>query len=190
MTPKAPKIMLIRHAEKPTTTKSGVKESGEANARDLSVRGWQRAGALTCLFAPARGAWQHELLTRPQFLFASAAINDPEGGTSRSRRSQETVMPLAELLNVHINLNFSKGDERGLALAAQACEGPVLIAWQHENISTIVNFLSGSESAPATWPPERFDMIYVMTLNPADGKYSLAQVPQLLLAGDSATPIA
>src|ERR1700750_769818 len=129
MTPRAPKVMLIRHAEKPTTTKSGVKESGEASARDLSVRGWQRAGALTCLFAPARGAWQHELLTKPQYIFASAAVNDPEGGTSRSRRSQETVMPLAELLHVHINLNFSKGDERALAQAAQSCEGAVLIAW-------------------------------------------------------------
>jgi hypothetical protein len=190
MTPKAPKVMLIRHAEKPTSTKSGVKESGEASARDLSVRGWQRAGALTCLFAPARGAWQHELLTRPQYIFASAAVNDPEGGTSRSRRSQETVMPLAELLNVHINLNFSKGEEKALAHAAQACDGPVLIAWQHENIAPIVNFLLGTESAPTTWPPDRFDMIFVLTWDPVEGKYNFAQVPQLLLAGDAASPIA
>ena len=46
MRPKAPKIMVIRHAEKPNGQATGVKESGEPSSRDLTVRGWQRAGAL------------------------------------------------------------------------------------------------------------------------------------------------
>ncbi len=100
MPPKAPKIMVIRHAEKPTGQMAGVTESGETNARDLSVRGWQRAGALACLLAPAHGPLPNALLARPAFIFASAAVDDPESGNSRSRRSEETVTPLARLIGL------------------------------------------------------------------------------------------
>lgn len=189
MPAKASKIMVIRHAEKPNGARAGVNEAGLPSARDLTVRGWQRAGALACLFAPARGPLQSPLLTKPEFIFASAAVDDPEGGNSRSRRSQETLMPLAELLGIEINLSFSKGEEKALAKAAQACDGPVLIAWQHENISAIVNFILGTEAEPPLWPTHRFDVVFVLSLNPTDGKYSLAQAPQCLLAGDSASPI-
>jgi hypothetical protein len=189
MRAKAPKIMVIRHAEKPTGHFTGVKETGESNPHDLIVRGWERAGALACLFAPARGALQDPLLARPEFIFASAAIDDPDPGNSRSRRSQETVAPLAQLLNVDVNLNFSKGEEVELAVAARQCRGPVLIAWQHENIRAIANAILGDDSAPQLWPGGRFDLVYVFTLNSVDGTYSFAQVMQRLLAGDSADPI-
>jgi hypothetical protein len=182
---RAPKIIVIRHAEKPLGAFNGVKESGEISGRDLTVRGWQRAGALSVLFAPARGQLQHPLLEKSRYIFASAAVDDPQGGNSRSRRSQETVAPLAQLLGIEINLKFSKGQEVELATAAQACDGPVLIAWQHENISAIVNSILGRDTAPAIWPADRFDLIFVLSLHAADGKYSFAQVPQCLLAGDS-----
>jgi hypothetical protein len=181
--------MIIRHAEKPTGHLHGVNESGASSPHDLIVRGWQRAGALACLFAPAHGPVQNALLEKPAFIFASAAVNDPVPGNSRSRRSEETVTPLAELIGVDINLTFSKGQETALAKAVQACDGPVLIAWQHENINLITNAILGSKAAPQTWPRERFDVVFVLTLNPSHGKYSFAQVPQCLLAADSAAPI-
>ena len=189
MPAKAPKIMIIRHAEKPTVQLDGVDESGASGPHHLIVRGWQRAGALACLFAPAYGPVQNTLLAKPAFIFASAAVDDPVPGNSRSRRSEETVGPLAELIGVDINLTFSKGEETALAKAAQACAGPVLIAWRHENISLIANAILGAKVAPQTWPKERFDVVYVLTLNRSDGTYSFAQVPQCLLAGDSITPI-
>jgi hypothetical protein len=189
MPPKASKIMIIRHAEKPTGRLDGVNEAGASSAHDLIVRGWQRAGALACLFAPAYGPVQNALLAKPAFIFASAAADDPTPGDIKSRRSQETVAPLAELIGVDINLTFSKGQEAALAKAAQACNGPVLIAWQHENINLIANAILGSEAAPQTWPKERFDVVFVLTLNRSDATYSFAQVPQCLLAGDSAAPI-
>jgi hypothetical protein len=187
--PKAPKIMIIRHGEKPTGQLDGVDESGASSPHDLIVRGWQRAGALACLFAPAQGPLQNPLLARPAFIFASAAADDPMPGDVKSRRSQETVTPLAELIGVDINLTFSKGQETALAKAAQACHGPVLIAWQHENINLIANAVLGSKAAPQTWPKERFDVVFVLTLHQADGTYRFAQVPQCLLTGDSAAPI-
>ena|ERR1700761_6860565 len=189
MVAKASKIMVIRHAEKPCSGIAGVAETGEASARDLTVRGWQRAGALACLFAPVRGPLQSPLLARPEFIFASGAIGGPEGGNSKSRRSQQTLVPLAALLGIEINTSFSKGEERALADAVQRCRGPVLVAWQHEYIAAIVNLITGTHAAPSAWPVDRFDMIFVLSLNPADGKYSFEQVPQCLLAGDSANLI-
>jgi hypothetical protein len=189
MPPKASKIMIIRHAEKPTGQLDGVDVSGASSAHHLIVRGWQRAGALACLFAPACGPVQNTLLAKPAFIFASAASEDPASGDIKSRRSEETLTPLAELIGVEINLTFSKGQETALAKAAQACNGPVLIAWQHENINLIANAILGSKAAPQTWPKERFDLVFVLTLNSSQGTYSFAQVPECLLAGDSTAPI-
>jgi hypothetical protein len=186
---KAPKIMIIRHAEKPAGKFAGVDETGASSAHHLSVRGWQRAGALACLFAPAHGPVQNALLAKPAFIFASAAVTDPEPGDTRSRRSEETVTPLAQLIGVDINLKFSKGQETALAQAALACDGPVLIAWRHEGIPVIANFIPGAEVVPQTWPKDRFDVIFVFTLNPLAGTYSFAQVGQRVLAGDSAEGI-
>jgi hypothetical protein len=189
MAPKAPKIMVIRHAEKPTAGFAGVNEAGVSSGHDLIVPGWQRAGALACFFAPTHGPLQNALLAKPAFIFASAAAVDPDPGNSKSRRPQETVTPLAQLLDLDIDLNFSKGQEEDVAAAAQACDGPVLIAWQHENINLIANVILGAETAPQKWPGGRFDVVFVFTLDPSDGTYSFAQAPQCLLAGDLASVI-
>jgi hypothetical protein len=90
---------------------------------------------------------------------------------------------------VDVNLNFSKGEEMELVAAARECRGPVLIAWQHENIRVIANAILGDNRAPQNWPSGRFDGVFVFTLDPANGTYSFAQVMQRLLAGDSADPI-
>ena len=189
MAAKAPKIIIIRHAEKPAGKVAGVDEAGASSGHHLSVRGWQRAGALACLFAPAHGPLQNALLAKPAFIFASAAATDPEPGDTKSLRSEDTVTPLAQLIGVDINLKFSKGQETALAKAAQACNGPVLIAWRHEGINAIANAILGAGVALPIWPKDRFDVIFVLTLNPVDGTYSFSQVMQCLLAGDSAEPI-
>src|SRR5256885_1434292 len=50
------KIMIIRHAEKHQhgSRDRGVAEDGRPAHHELTVRGWQRAGALVHLFAPPR----------------------------------------------------------------------------------------------------------------------------------------
>ncbi len=172
----APKIMVIRHAEKPTDSEQGVSSSGDDGQRDLIVQGWQRAGALVCLLAPARGALQSPELAPPKFLFAS---------DDSSHRPRETMTPLAAKLNLKINLGFGKGQESALVAAAKASPGVVLIAWQHEDIPAIGNAIVGNQTTvPQKWPGTRFDLVWVFDLNPASGKYEFAQVPQCLLAGD------
>ena len=49
----AEKIMIIRHAERPPDDGSidGVNMSGTKDPKELTVRGWQRAGALALFCA-------------------------------------------------------------------------------------------------------------------------------------------
>jgi hypothetical protein len=56
--------------------------------------------------------------------------------------------------------------------------------WQHEAIYKIANALLGNQSAPQTWPGNRFDIVYLFDLDAATGNYSFDQAPQCLLAGD------
>jgi hypothetical protein len=177
----AEKIMIIRHAEKPDAVNQGVTESGVESKHDLSVRGWQRAGALACFFA--RGP-----IAQPQFLFASA-VKDGTAEGARSKRAFETLLPLSRRLHIEINLSFTKGQEQQVAAAAQACPGVVLIAWQHEGINAIVRALPGGHQALPNWLPQRFDVVYVLDFDAAAGTYRFAQVPQCLLDGDVDQPI-
>lgn len=180
--------MVIRHAEKPTQAAAGVKEDGDQSSHDLIVQGWQRAGALACFFAPTHGPLQSSLITTPQFLFASAPTsNNSNSDESQSHRPEETIKPLSEKLGLTINLGFAKGQEGAMAQAAQACDGPVLIAWQHENIYDIAQAIPGGSVAPQHWPGNRFDIVFVFTLDNSTNHYNFAQVPQSLLAGDLPT---
>ena len=175
--------MIIRHAEKPAGKVAGVDETGAISAHHLSVRGWQRAGALACLFAPAHGPCKSAVSEACVHLCLGCG-NRSGAGDTRSRRSEETVTPLAQLIGLDINLNFSKGQEAAVAQAALACEGPVLVAWRHEGIPVIANWILGAEVVPQNWPKDRFDVIFVFTLNPLDGTYRFMQVGQRVLAGD------
>jgi hypothetical protein len=181
------KIMLIRHGEKPANSHppSGVTSEGEPEKESLTVRGWQRAGALACLFAPADGRFQDPSLAEPQFLFAS----EPRKRKG-SRRPLETITPLAEKLAIRINSNFHKEEALEMLDEAYLCRGVVLICWQREFIPQIANHILADETtAPQDWPEDRFDMVWVFDRDAASARYSFKQVPQSLLMGDWTTPI-
>ena len=185
--PRATKVMLVRHAEKPfsSSAPAGVSPAGERDKESLTVRGWQRAGALAHLLAPSDGHFPHPSLARPQFLYASKAKRQ-----NGSYRSMETITPLAEKLATRINCNFTRAETAEMLADALACGGVVLISWQHEFLPQIANRLLGDETtAPQNWPEDRYDMIWVFDLDPEAGHYSFIQVPQLLLMGDWPTPI-
>lgn len=180
------KIMIVRHAEKPETKPvklDGVTPAGKKDKEDLIVLGWQRAGALARFFAPLAPNVIAAGLETPATIFA-AAVNSK----SKSMRPQHTVTPLSQLTGIAIDTSFGKTDEAKLAPAAKAAaaNGPVLIAWQHQDIPTIVNDIAGAGLCPAAWPGDRFDMVWV--LDSQDGTtWTFSQVPQMLLQGDSAT---
>jgi len=181
-------VMIIRHAEKPTGsgTPYGITDGGERDDESLIVRGWTRAGALIELFDP-RGADGNPVATRagidrPATIFAA----DP--GSHGSKRPEQTVTPLAQALGVPVNSPFAKGHEDELVAALAGARDPVLIGWEHENIGAIIGHMGAiSPAPPKTWPGDRFDIVYVFTRNGTG--WDFTQVPQLLLAGDSTTPI-
>jgi hypothetical protein len=165
----APRILLIRHAEKPDGPNRGVNADGSFDDKSLTVRGWQRAGALIAHFAEAR------------FLFASH---------SSSSRPQQTLEPLSAKQNIGLNVDFGKGDESRLADGAKACDGVVVICWQHEFMAAVANAILGdTTTAPQDWPKERFDVTWVFDRDGRTGGYTFSQQPQLLLAGDSSEVI-
>jgi hypothetical protein len=178
----ADKIMVVRHAEKPgePPPAHGVAPNGKNDKESLIVRGWQRSGALACLFS-TWGVAARPGLAVPRTIYAT----DPK---RKSQRPKETVSAVAAVLKIKTNLGFDEGQEAALAKAAEAAEGPVLIGWHHEAIPTIANAILGDETtAPQHWPGDRFDMVWVFDLQGSGWKFT--QVPQMVLAGDSPTPI-
>jgi hypothetical protein len=182
----ASKIMVIRHAEKPDDagTISGVDVEGNQGREELTVRGWQRAGALVRFFAPVDGHFRDQRIETPGMIFASRVAPH-----SKSLRPQHTVGPLVEVIGREkLRLDFAEGQEDQLVAAAVAAGGVVLISWHHEAIPAIKDALLGDSSAPLKWDKARFDLVWVFTRTAADWRFE--QVPQLLLAGDRSDTIA
>ena len=175
------RVMLIRHAEKPSAdgTVKGVTFEGVPSADQLSVRGWQRAGALVRFFAPLQGTgFAAGIATPTQLVAPKPTIHVP------SQRSGHTLAPLAELLGLSVRMDFSKGQEADVAAAIATMSGTVLVAWEHKAIRSIAVALAGEVGLPLTWPDERFDMVWAF--DRIDNGWVFRQVPQLLLAGDRA----
>ncbi len=123
----------------------------------LTVTGWIRAGALVELFAPSRGDPPAEL-RRPDTIYASAHA----GG--HSKRSMQTVGPLAARLGLEVVKRYAAGDEAHLAKEISTRPGATLIAWHHEALHRIGQHLGEVHpSPPDYWPPDRFDLIWTFT---------------------------
>ena len=175
-------IMIIRHAEKPPDSGKpyGITPDGTKDSHSLTVAGWTRAGALVELFAPDNGILPAGL-AKPDRIYAS-------GAGENGQRPIQTVTPLAAKLNYDLDTDYGKGDESKLAAEIATLSGTTLVSWEHEDIPDIVAALGTVTPAPPdSWPDARFDMVWVLAGGPAS--WTFRQVPQLLLAGDSSTPL-
>jgi hypothetical protein len=182
----AQRIMIIRHAEKPyddgKEENDGVRMDGSKSEESLAVRGWQRAGAISLLFASAEIA-QSRGLSVPQRLYASDPEKADKAG-SKSRRPKQTLIPLAQRLGLIINVDWIKGQETKLARAVLKQPGTILISWQHELIPDITSAIPGGNIPQTrTWDDKRFDLVWVFDLLP-DGNYSFKEIHQALLSSD------
>ena len=83
--------------------------------------------------------------------------------------------------------------------ATLACEGVVLIAWQHEDIALTTKTgdpgisqviltqtkTAGTLGVPPTWPDARYDLVFVFDRPSGSGPITAFTLfPQQLLAGD------
>jgi broad specificity phosphatase PhoE len=175
------RLMIIRHAEKPTDEIGGVTASGQPDPDSLTPRGWQRAGALARMFHPAG-----DPALTPDVIFAAGV-----GPGSKSKRPSQTVTPLVELLQQSRPTPFItshlKDELQPLITDALARAGVVLISWEHLRIPALVALIPQAPAVPQTWPDDRFDVIW--TLDRTAAGWHFAQQPQLLLAGDQSSPI-
>jgi hypothetical protein len=152
------KIMIIRHAEKHQhgSHDRGVSEDGRPAHHELTVRGWQRAGALVHLFAPPGGLPDGSRIQTPRSIFASDATRD-----SPSLRAMHT------------------------AAVVIAAPSPALIVWHHAAIPRLVMEIAGKlPGCPVHWPDDRFDLIWILEHNAPRAGWSFSQVLQRLLPGD------
>lgn len=179
-------LMIVRHAEKPPAQGApfGALPGGEPDPKSLTTTGWSRAGALVALFDPRGEAGPLDLrpgLARPEALVAA----DPDGA---SKRPFQTVTPLASRLGLTPDISYAKGDEAKLARSLRTITSPTLVAWEHEAIPAILSNLGKvAPQPPSSWPDSRFDLVWCLTRTAA-ASWTFSQVPQLLLAGDSASP--
>ena len=181
--------MLIRHAEKaePEDAETGVKKSGEDDKHSLSVEGWQRAGALVSLFAPLRRELPEPRLARPASMIAEFA-DAPGSEEKKSKREEQTLLPLGKVLGFKPDFSFGKGQEKEAAEKARESDGPVLIAWEHHKLCELAKAIVDDPQIPNKWPKDRYDIVFVFRLG-ANAVYTFEQVPQLLLPGDADKPI-
>lgn len=170
-------ILLIRHGEKPGLLGPGVKENGVEDEHSLTVRGWQRAGALARFFC----APSDPTVACPTRIYAPPI----KGKDGDHGRPHQTIVPLAAKLDVDVNDRFVLDREQELVADVLAGSGVTLISWEHKRIPRIANAILRDETtAPQAWPDDRFDLVWVFD-RAADGdRYTFRQVPQLLLGGD------
>lgn len=176
-------IMLIRHGEKPVSAPPyGVDADGNQDKHSLTVRGWQRAGALVNFF---RSPTVSGVMT-PTAIYASGAaagaIFVDGDDVGKSLRPQQTVAPLAGALGLAVDITNAVGQEANLATAIRGQSGVVLVAWEHKHVPLIA--LQFDPTAPQAWPGgEVFDVVWI--LDASNGSYAFRESKQGLLSGDS-----
>ncbi len=196
-------VYIIRHGEKPAERPDGhgkhqpdpsppygVDFHGRKDEHSLLPRGWQRAGALAALFAPASGPPRSGLRTPETLLTPS--YRDPASTTAH--RTCQTIQGLADRLSLAIGSPFEAGHGPQLAASVlSTCSGVVLVCWEHDHIPAIAAAFPAAPGTdiPGKWPGDRFDVIWALTLQPGSGppRYTFSQVPQQLLPGDAHTII-
>lgn len=179
-------ILLTRHAEKPDphTGSVGVDRHGQTDPHSLSVRGWQRAGAMAALLAHAPQA-AHESLVKPQRIIATGPSKK-----ARSRREVDTATPVAERLGLRVIESHSHGEIPALVTEVLSDPTPALVVWHHGEIPEVARALGADpDQVPAHWPDHRFDLLWLLVRTPGSkAGYDVEVVPQMLLAGDEPAP--
>ena len=176
-------IMVIRHAEKASEGRDGVRLTGELDKHSLTVKGWQRAGALAGLFAPVGRPLPEQRLRRPEWLLAEYA-DAPGSEDKKSEREEETIAPLAAIMGAKVDLSFGKGQYQQAAAHARSLGGVVLMVWEHSELPQLARAISNDAGILEEWPRNRYDVVLVFRRDGV-GEYSMEQVPEMLLAGDS-----
>jgi len=158
-------ILILRHAEKPA----------DVSNENLSVKGYERAAALAYYMPNAFGSIDH--------IFAAGV-----GHKSHSERPRETITPLAERLGIKVHHKYLKYEYQEMVNHIfdddKYTNTTIAIAWQHTDIEAIATAFGAEKVPTSKWAGKCFDLVWKLTYDGNKG-YTLAQIPQLLMYGDS-----
>lgn len=141
-------IILIRHAEEPSEPSDPHLSKKGARRADRFVEFITHDPAIIRLGAPAA-------------IFATETTNDGNG-----QRTQETVEPLAKVLDLNVQTPYHAKDYDQLAtrvLSDHSLDGKtVVICWNHEFIPQLARAL-GVTNAPSKWKDKVYDQVLVIS---------------------------
>jgi phosphohistidine phosphatase SixA len=149
------RIVIVRHAEKPTSKKP-----------HLALRGKMRAIGLAKLLPK---------IVKPDFVFASTS-------TKNSSRPYETIRPTADKLRLDVSTMYADKQTKRLVKDLRNKKKfkgkTILICWHHGQMHNLIREL-GHECPYDTWPEELFDRIINIDAT------GIKNLPQRLLFQDS-----
>jgi len=124
-----------------------VINAAEGEKDNLSSVGLARAQCLKEIFG-VNGTF-----TAPQKIFAQSG---------KSKRQQDTVMPLAQSLNLQVDLTYSNDKVKELVNGiVTAKEDVILVSWSHDKMDKIArNF---EIISPPNWDKNVYDEIWIFT---------------------------
>lgn len=148
-------IILIRHAKKPEESQHepGIDSNGREDPYSLSLEGWQQAKQFAELFVSRNG-----ILPLPDRIFASAF----RAGGGHSRRPEQTVLPLSEILHCPIDMTWALHEEKAFGAALCRLKGTSLVCWQHQGLAALAKAIVLPEefSTLQDWPSDCYNMIW------------------------------
>lgn len=156
------RILLLRHGEKP---KKG---------HELNLRGQIRAAALAPYLVATFG--------KPDALYATKFCSEDLG-----RRTQETLQPLADKLNLPVVTNWVADDfgEQAKELLSTKTNGTLsIVCWEHNAIPGLAKALGAKK--PPEWKDKNFDRVWELVWPGVIGEETLELHfhKQSLLYGD------
>ena len=183
-------ILIIRHAEKPDESwpGPGLTLDGSVDKKSLVIRGWERAGSWSALFAAGCAG---DDFPQPTAIYAA----DPKAttGDEPSQRPFETIAPLAGRLGLTPVVRYAVGQEAELVAEIISLTGVALICWEHKAIvRAIAPAIAGGQplrGVPKKWDGARFDVALRFDRAAAGVPWSFRQLFPCLLSGDSDMPL-
>lgn len=155
-------LVIMRHCE--FTTEEGQEVEDEEGNQHCSDVGLERAEYIPTLFGH-RAKWP-----LPTLLYAMKRYRGGvrEGDDQANLREVETLTPLSAKAAVDINVLYSDGGERQLALdyfqhlgSGELCDKSTVISWQDKRIATLAQSLGCGENqgCPDKYKKRDFDKV-------------------------------
>lgn len=133
------KLVIIRHAEKPS------------NGENLNCQGLNRSIQLPSVINKKFGV--------PSLIYVPKMGT---GNVTKRSRAFQTVLPLAVKSGLSVNSSFDVDDSKGLANEILSKTGEILICWEHNELTRLVHAI-GIKSKQLKWPDGDYDSIWVIT---------------------------